>query len=1087
MLGYKMYLKLQDEVIKNAIWEEMEGYEGNEELREEYADFDEEFYAKLQNFKAISIEFESESEFEESGTNFLYSPHGDWCTVFLRDEGEWDWELFQKCSENLKYFSVEQFDFIPGWIFGMEHLRYLEVCGCNLEKSLKEMGNMRSLEYLNLNHAILSEIPEKIGDLENLAVLSLMHTMVEDLPDNLAKLKSLRYLGMNGTRIQEIPGVIFQLEELQSLYLGITEIRVLPEEMKNLKKLEHLALWETQVAELPDWICDFTELRGLYLGRSENIQRLPENIGNLTKLEKLFLDGTGLTELPDSFGNLVHLKNVTLAGTEIRRFPPMMEMPDLEQCDLSWMTLERIPLELIPLRYGVSTQEEYAGDGLNLYGTRLLCQPISLFEQKREFINAYYEEEKIHLNETKVVFLGDGEAGKSHIIERMKHQGEKLEEFVRNATPGIEISQENYQIETEDMCLQIWDFGGQEIMHSMHRFFLTDRTLYVIVLNSRDNTQDERAKYWLNNIKSFANGCPVILVLNKMDQNPSASLNERLLMDDYPQIVSTMKMSALEDEKAKFDELTERILSTVKTFDSYAMEFPVSWNKVKNILTEMPRNYIVDREYREICERNGIEDERIQNWLLDWFHDLGVSFNYRKKDELLGAYMVLKPQWITNAIYIILFNGTDEAKKGMIPIGKIIELLKHPPRSVENIQYDIEEVPYILGVMRRFEISYRIDEQTEFIPMMCDKNQNRDAEEFLTEESLEYFMEYEYLPNNVLHKLMIKMREDIVMEKIWLTGMILSSFDGAVSALVRMHNKRIEIFVKSQEVSLHPPREYLLEIRKYLLAINRELNLTAEDMIVYKEGETKDEIRYETLLIHLSSEQSEYFSSVFRKMISIKKILGLVEDAFSVEQILEVCRVHKDVTYPMLQTFLREEFDYEEFLEELVTDCTRLQGNTLLLEKGKENDRNTYLRDLLETRNYVIQDQTLNGISSGGKQAGELDLLIRDARHRPAAVFEALNLKYLDQDYLGKHIRKIYSYDTWGLECNYLVVYAECADFSGFCKRYKEFIEKFSYPYPLEKIEEGQSIYTDMHILYTDLQRNGKTTELVHLLVWMKP
>ena len=27
----------------------------------------------------------------------------------------------------------------------------------------------------------------------------------------------------------------------------------------------------------------------------------------------------------------------------------------------------------------------------------------------------------------------------------------------------------------------------------------------------------------------------------------------------------------------------------------------------------------------------------MQNWLLEWFHDLGVSFNYRKKDILLGG------------------------------------------------------------------------------------------------------------------------------------------------------------------------------------------------------------------------------------------------------------------------------------------------------------------------------------------------------------------------------------------------------------------------------------------------------------------
>lgn len=100
-----------------------------------------------------------------------------------------------------------------------------------------------------------------------------------------------------------------------------------------------------------------------------------------------------------------------------------------------------------------------------------MCQPISLFSHDKEFIDAYYEEEKIHLNETKVVFLGDGEAGKSHIIERIMADNQLLKQFKEESTPGIAISQKLCVIDKENVRLQIWDFGGQEIMHSMHRFF----------------------------------------------------------------------------------------------------------------------------------------------------------------------------------------------------------------------------------------------------------------------------------------------------------------------------------------------------------------------------------------------------------------------------------------------------------------------------------------------------------------------------------------------------------------------------------------------------------------------------------------
>jgi internalin A len=33
--------------------------------------------------------------------------------------------------------------------------------------------------------------------------------------------------------------------------------------------------------------------------------------------------------------------------------------------------------------------------------------------------------------------------------------------------------------------LNVWDFGGQEIMHATHQFFLTRRSLYLLVLSGR--------------------------------------------------------------------------------------------------------------------------------------------------------------------------------------------------------------------------------------------------------------------------------------------------------------------------------------------------------------------------------------------------------------------------------------------------------------------------------------------------------------------------------------------------------------------------------------------------------------------------
>ena len=62
----------------------------------------------------------------------------------------------------------------------------------------------------------------------------------------------------------------------------------------------------------------------------------------------------------------------------------------------------------------------------------------------------------------------------------------------------------------ENVRINIWDFGGQEIMHSTHQFFLTKRSLYLLVLNGRQGHEDADAEYWLSLIESFGEDSAVI-------------------------------------------------------------------------------------------------------------------------------------------------------------------------------------------------------------------------------------------------------------------------------------------------------------------------------------------------------------------------------------------------------------------------------------------------------------------------------------------------------------------------------------------------------------------------------------------------
>ena len=105
--------------------------------------------------------------------------------------------------------------------------------------------------------------------------------------------------------------------------------------------------------------------------------------------------------------------------------------------------------------------------------------------------------------------MGDGGVGKTHTIMRLKNHG-KLEEYKTETTEGIKIDITPYSAEYEGRTFDInfWDFGGQEIMHAMHRCFLTERTCYVVVLSNRAaGDYTPQARRWLQNIQSFAKNC----------------------------------------------------------------------------------------------------------------------------------------------------------------------------------------------------------------------------------------------------------------------------------------------------------------------------------------------------------------------------------------------------------------------------------------------------------------------------------------------------------------------------------------------------------------------------------------------------
>jgi GTPase SAR1 family protein len=73
---------------------------------------------------------------------------------------------------------------------------------------------------------------------------------------------------------------------------------------------------------------------------------------------------------------------------------------------------------------------------------------LSIFEQPYEVVKKWFEDRnKVPLNEIKVVFLGDGEAGKSHTIARLMNDGGDPIDYTDQSTPGIVIKNKDYDLD----------------------------------------------------------------------------------------------------------------------------------------------------------------------------------------------------------------------------------------------------------------------------------------------------------------------------------------------------------------------------------------------------------------------------------------------------------------------------------------------------------------------------------------------------------------------------------------------------------------------------------------------------------------
>ena len=907
----------------------------------------------------------------------------------------------------------------------------------------------------------------------------------EKIPKSIDYLTGLQSLDLRSTQIRELPESIGNLTNLQSLYLGSTQISAFPESIGKLISLQSLNLRATKISELPKSIGKLISLQSLNLN-STQIKELPKSIGNLTSLQRLDLSFTQIRELPESIGKLRSLQYLLLRSSQISVLPQKMgSLPKLNMLDLEHNALSELPEELLSLNleYKNGALDFTRWDpGIYIHDLRLQKQPVSLFYQPREFIVDYYKQPKIDINETKIIFLGSEGVGKTHTIKRILNDNHKISETLKE-TPGISIVSKDFNTMECSYRINFWDFGGQEIMHAMHRCFLTDRTGYVVVVSTRFGDVNKQARYWLKNIESFTKGAPVVIYVNKWSEGTYYQIDEFSLRRDYPNIIDVKQCSAKDGDDAEFGEVVKAIQKMALANDSISMSFPVSWEKVRQEIIALggpgsQKFYISQQEFRDKCQINGIKNRDIQSWLLEWFNDLGECFSYRFEDENPAPdkdLKVLNPEWLTNAIYIIIREAGDLAVNGFISHEGIHNKLDHSDKgTLENVSYSDAECNYVLEVMRKFRLSYKVPGQSEeFIPALLHEKMPTDLKIDGYKKVISYEMKYKYLPENVIHNLMIQMYPYLDYHHCWRKGVVIDVRDilniGLLAVLDMSRDDEIlRIKVYSYPNHNHAPWQLLQEIRSALLEINNRMNLEADDYIIIESKSANESVSVEKLLKLKKRGKTQYEGD--DKDFEINELLG---DTFGEAQVSRIDdtvlskreenadkdipgrksteyslqEMLSDLIQPQIERLFSHARDdvltCDKLCEYLISACAQIQSNPKYWNE-KEDQRSTQVKTILRNRDIFVSDHTLHGHAKDSDNPGEVDLMIMKDTTDPLTIVEAMNIDSVNKKYIQDHLNKLLDdYNPSGLPELFLVAYVQKAKtrFQSFWNNYLGFVD----------------------------------------------
>lgn len=425
------------------------------------------------------------------------------------------------------------------------------------------------------------------------------------------------------------------------------------------------------------------------------------------------------------------------------------------------------------------------------------------------------------------------------IINLVNGFGSRIVQKLAGESEGIRRPLEGF-IETRNLrhgniTAKILHFNKNLAYQLAHRIFLTDQTICIIITElDADNNLRENIDFWKQEIRNYSKCHIAVVIIDKNMIEPTSALLPYETIG-FPG-VSYHRIS--ETDPTDLVNLRQFLLEIIN-HHIVPLASSRKWKKVKTDIKDDKRDYILVKEFKNICTIEGIHDEDETKSLLLWLHKFGYVITFFD-DLRLQNVIILNPQWITSAVNSI---NTSNA---IFTNHAILEMSMIEKYQILTGYQNTQEKLLIVDMMMKFglciEVESNDNKKKYLITNLIDKHERHVGNWENPRIELKY--EYETYPTHIIPNITAKLYPYVVKNTYWLDGCLLcyGTLEEA-SALIKFFPETNSVQVLIKGTNPETCMKFRVLIQETIQKVNNSLRFSASLHVIKDEFNNENDFK----------------------------------------------------------------------------------------------------------------------------------------------------------------------------------------------------------------------------------------------------